>query len=333
MHIDLPRLGRLTLLIWLMATVSIGLQGWVGDQTIYSKQFESLRESAHFGILANEAPGGAGWAAVGGLTVEKRIGVVYLAEGIRKLTKLPVGEIYKLLDTVFLFAFLTGLLFYLRRWVPDVYCLVGVLYVSTMLPMTYFLHVFHPWDRLQLAIWIGLLHLIHARQFAALAVGLFISVLVKFDTVLIPFFYFAVHLTPRQWKKTCVESLALLLLAFGTYAALGHLYPAPLDTSAGYNLETAFSQVHKNIQTIIAMNLRFPPLLVHVLPLFLALFFLQTKARFVWASVAFGFGLSAVFFMFSNYEEVRAHMVVLVLVLPSALLTLKTLIDGEPRAA
>ena len=54
-------------LVWLLATIVIGLQSWLGDQTIYSKALAEKREVFHFAILANEAPGGAGWGAVGGL--------------------------------------------------------------------------------------------------------------------------------------------------------------------------------------------------------------------------------------------------------------------------
>jgi len=313
--------------MWLLATITVGVQTWIGDQTIYSRQLEVKREALHFGILANEAPGGAGWKAVGGLTIQKRIGVIYLAEIIRKHTTLSVGKIYKLLDSAFLFVSLLGLFFFLRRWVPDIYCLLGVLYFSAMLPLTYFFQLFHPWDRLQLAIWIGLLCLVADRQFVLLAIGLFVSVLVKFDTVLLPLFYFAVHFKKNQWLKTCVESMALLILVFSTYFALGQFFPAPLDTGVGFNWVSAFSQLQKNARTLMDMNVRFPPLLVHALPIFLSLFFLQSKNRFVWTAVAFALGLSVVYIMFSNYEEVRAHMVVLVLVLPSALLNLKNFLE------
>lgn len=323
MSIYSRRVLGLVLLMWLLATITVGLQTWIGDQTVYSRQLEAQREAFHFGILENKAPGGASWAAVGGRTVQKRIGVVYLAEVIRKHTTLSVGKIYKLLDSVFLFVSLLGLFFFLSRWVPDIYCLLGVLYFCAMLPLTYFFQLFHPWDRLQLAIWIGLLFLIADRRFVLLAIGLFISVLVKFDTVLLPFFYFAVHLKKNQWQKTCFESVALLILVFSTYFVLGQIFPDPLEHDVGFNWSFAFSQLQKNTQTLIGMTMRFPPLLVHALPVFLSLFFLQSKDRFVWTAVAFALGLSAVYIMFSNYEEVRAHMVVLVLVLPSALLTLK----------
>lgn len=319
----------LALLMWLLATITIGLQSWIGDQTIYSKQLEQQREEFHFAILANKAPGGAGWGAVGALSIQKRIGVVYVAEGIRRQTGLAVGKIYKLLDSVFLFIALLSLFFYLRKWVPDIYCLLGVLYFCASLPLTYFFQLFHPWDRLQLAIWIGLLFLVADRRFLLLALGLVVSVFVKFDTILLPFFYFLVHFSKSQWRRTSVESLVLLVLAFGTYHALGQLFPAPLDKGGGFNWDTAQAIFLRNMKTLYDMNVRFPPLLVHALPIFMSLFVLRSKGRYVWASVAFALGLGAVYMMFSNYEEVRAHMVVLVLVLPSALISLRYFIEND----
>lgn len=328
MSINSRKALNLALLMWLLATITIGLQSWIGNETIYSKQLEQQREEFHFAILANKAPGGAGWGAVGALSIQKRIGVIYLAEGIRKHTGLAVGKIYKLLDSVFLFIALLSLFFYLRKWVPDLYCLIGVLYFCTALPLTYFFQLFHPWDRLQLALWIGLLYLVAERQFLLLAFGLVVSVLVKFDTVLLPFLYFLVHFSRNQWQRTSLETLVLLVLAFGTYVALGQLFPAPLD-NVGFSLDTAWTMLLKNAQTLADMNVRFPPLLVHALPVFLSLFLLRSKERFVCASVAFALGLSAVYMMFSYYEEVRTHMVVLVLVLPSALISVRNFLENN----
>ena len=330
MGVNARRAGGLLLLMWFLATVTVGLQFWIGDKTIYAKGIEQTREEFHYGILANKAPGGAGWGAVGGLSIQKRIGVVYLAEGVRKFTNLSVGRVYKLLDSVFLFVALVGLYFYLRRWVPDTYALIGTLYFCGALPLTYFFQLFHPWDRLQLALWIGLLSLVADRRFLILVCGLFVSILVKFDTVLLPFFYLLVHLRKDGWQKTVVETLVLLVVGFGTYIALGQLFPSPLDT-AGFTLGNAGQMLQRNIQTIVDMNLRFPPLLVHALPILLALLFWRSKDRFVLASVAFGLVLTAVYVSFSLYEEVRAHMVVLVLMLPSALSSIRRLLDYDAQ--
>ena len=320
------------LLSWLLATITIGMQTWIGDQTIYAKQLEKQREELHFGILENRAPGGKGWTALGATSIQKRVGIVYLAESIRTHTGLTVAKIYKLLDTVFLFLGLLALYLYLKKWLPVSYSLLGVLYFCAVLPLTYFFQLFHPWDRLQLVLWIGLLYLVAEKNYVVLIFCLCLSVLVKFDTILLPFLYFLVHADRKGWFKTGLETLVLLLVTFGTYIVLGQLFPSPVDGTY-YNLQGALTTFWSNAQKLADMNVRYPPLLVHALPVFLALFFLSSKQRYVAASVAFALGLSAVYMVFSNYEEVRAHMVVLVLVLPSALLTLKRLMDSAASKA
>jgi len=321
-------LMRLLLLLWLLGAVTVGLQSWVGDKTIYAPELAQKREAFHYGILANEAPGGKGWGAIGGLTVQKRVGVVYLAEGVRRVTNLSVRNVYKVLDSLFLFIALVALFFFLRRWVPDTFALIGTLYFCAVLPLTYFFQLFHPWDRLQLAIWIGLLSLVADRRFLPLVVSLALSIVVKFDTVMLPGFYFLVHSTQDRWRRTSVETLVLLVVGFGTYIAIGQLFPAPLDKS-GFTSQNALVMLEVNARRMLDMNVRYPPFLVHALPVGLSLLQLRRKPRFVVASVVFALGLTAVYLLFSYFEEVRSHLIVLVLVLPSALISVRHLFTAD----
>lgn len=316
----------LALLMWLLATITIGMQTWLGDETIYSKELTQKREELHFAILNNKAPGGDSWAAVGGLSIQKRVGVVYLAEVIREKFGLAVGKVYKLLDSVFLFISLVSLFFYLRRWLPDVYCLIGVLYFCAVLPITYFFQLFHPWDRLQLAIWIGLLYLVSSRRYFALSFGLVVSIFIKFDTVLLPVFYLLVHFTRVRWLRASVEFSVLLILAFGAYFTVGQMFPDPLDASR-YTLDGVSSMSLSNWTAFVEMNVRYPPVLVFALPLLLSCFFLGFKDRYVWVSVVFALTLTAVHLLLTHFEEVRAYMVVLVLIMPSALISLRCFVE------
>lgn len=321
MRIDSSRALGLALLVWFCATLTLGLQSWVGDATIYSKRLETKREELHFAILANQAPREAGWGAVGALTVQKRVAVVYLAEQIRKSTDLAVGKIYKSIDTLFLFIALLALFFYLRRWLADIYCLIGLLYFSAMLPFTYFFQLFHPWDRLQLAMWIGLLYLAMERKILLLALGLVLSIFVKYDTIVIPLFYFLANYQRDQWRRVVLESMLLSILAYGTYYLLGQWFPSPADET-NFSGRGAMSMAMNNLQAMAQMGPRFPPLVALALPLFLACCFWPSKDRVTQASVLFAWVLTVMFFLFSQFEEVRAQMIVLVLVLPSALLSL-----------
>jgi len=322
------RLLSAGLLAWLLMTITIGLQSWIGDATIYSKGLEQPREEFHFAILANKAPGGAGWAAVGALSIQKRVGVVYLAEAIRKITDLRVGKIYKLLDTVFLFASLVGLYFLLRNWLVPVYSLIGVLYFSAVLPLTYFFQLFHPWDRLQLLIWIVLLYLILTGRYYWLVAALFLSIFVKFDTILAPFLYFMVHISRSRYRLVAQQTLGLIFIAVGAYMWVGYLFPAPLDNSR-FTIDVAKAVLSENLVAFISMNVKYPPLLVHLLPGILALMYMRSKDQFVVGSVVFAFGLTLIYALFTRYEEVRTHLIVLVLILPSALISLKKLLESN----
>jgi hypothetical protein len=71
--------------------------------------------------------------------------------------------------------------------------------------------------------------------------------------------------------------------------------------------------------------------LVLALPALLALAGLRHKGRFVVACTLFGLGLSAVHLALTNYEEIRAHIVVLVLFMPAALMTLRRLLEPPER--
>ncbi|MFT7774333.1 hypothetical protein [Roseateles sp.] len=313
-------------LLWLLASISLALQGWVGDATIYGKQIEEQRAVLHQAILDNHPPGGRTWAEWGALSVQKRVGVVYLAEAVREATGLRIGAVYKLIDTVFLMLSLVALFAYLRRWASSTMALVGVLYFSAVLPLTYFFQLFHPWDRLQLFLWIVLLGLIADRRFGLLAVGLVLSVIVKFDTVLLPALYFATHLRREGRQRLVVESLILAGLVVGTSMVLGRLFGDPAEASR-FALSGVLEQLGSNWAKLKSMALGYPPLLVHALPLVLALFGWRGQPRFVAMSLLFALAMSLIHLLLTNYEEVRAHMMVLVLALPAALVTVQRLLS------
>jgi hypothetical protein len=320
------------MLIALIGSITIGLQWWVGDATIYSKELEGKRELMHSAILTNVAPQNGSWADIGAASLNIRIGTIYLAEGLRKVTGAPVTVVYKSIDTVFLFCCMIGLFFYLRRWLPDPYCLIGLLYFCVALPLTYFQHFFQPWDRIQLATWIVLLYLVRERQLWALAACLAVSMLIKFDTVLLPGLYFMTYISHAQWRRVSLETAALFAVSFGVYLTLKVLLPAPLDPPR-FALNGAVHQIQSNLATILSLNFRDPPFLVFVIPVCLALFGIRSRERFLQASVLFAFGLSLIWFVFTVGSEVRAQLAALVLILPAALLSLRSLLENADEYA
>lgn len=323
-------LGRAALL-WLLLAITLALQTWIGDLTIYGKSLEVQRAMLHQAILDNHPPGGKTWAEWGALSVQKRVGVVYLAEAVRIASGLRIGAVYKLIDTVCLLFALGALFVYLRRWAPPSAALIGLLYFSAMLPLTYFFQLFHPWDRLQLLLWIVLLGLIADRRFWLLGVGLVLSVLVKFDTVLLPALYFAVHVRREGWQRLLAESLVLCGLVVGASLLLGHLFGDPAEGSR-FSRAGVFTQLGLNWHKLMVMKLSYPPLLVHALPLALALFGWQGQPRFIGMSLLFGVAMGLIHLFLTNFEEVRAHMMVLVLVMPAAVAATRQLLNCDRMA-
>lgn len=328
MQSQVVKLTGLALLVWFCATLSIGLQHWVGDATIYSKALEARREALHAGILMNQPPEGNRWGASGAVTVQKRVGVVYLAEWLRQASGHAVGKVYKAIDTVFLCVSMLALFFFLRRWHPPMICVLGLLYFAAVLPFTYLFQLFHPWDRLQLAIWIGLFWLCIERRFGLLLLALPASMVVKYDTLVLPLLYFLLHWQHGSRGKALAEAGVLTLVAIATNFALDLSFPAPNDKTV-FNPLGALTMLAENARTFASMGLRFPPLLVFTVPLILALMRWSLHTPTIRALVLFGVFLLMTFLAFSRFEEVRAEIVVLVLLLPAALGALTVLLDAN----
>jgi hypothetical protein len=315
-------------LVSLLLSVTLALQWGVGDLTLYSQAVEAKREALHFGILKNVPPEGKSWSDWGGFSVQRRIGVVYAAEAARQFTGQRIGKIYKVFDTVFLFLGLVALFAYLYCSVGVGWALLGVFYLIAVLPLTYHFALFHPWDRLQLLIWIGLLWLVQNRALVALSALLMLSVLVKPDAIFVPFLFLAMHWSESGRRKVLGEFLVLLILTWGLYFFLGAWLSDPhgaSKTSGGMLV-----QIQHNLTTFRDMSFRFPPLLVHALPFALALAGWKTSSHNQRISLVFALTMAVVFFAFSNFVEVRAHMMLLVLVLPGALQITQRLLKDWP---
>jgi len=309
-----------------IGSITVGMQAWVGNATIYARELEQKREELHHAILVNRSPGGQSWDAAGAATTNLRVGVVYLAEGIRKVTGLKLSTVYKLLDTVSLFVALVGLFFYLRKWLANVYCLIGVLYFCSILPLTYFFQYFHPWDRPQLALWILLLYLLREARLVFLGVCLAVSVVVKFDTMVLPGLYFLAHVSRERWQRVMLESVGLSIIALGTYVGLNWLFPTPIVTD-DLALRGGMHILRRNVEVFQSWHMTYPPLLFHGVLVLLSVIGLRSRERFIWVSVAFAAGLMLLFLFFSFLEEVRAQTVITLILLPAALLSLRDLLE------
>jgi hypothetical protein len=239
---------------------------------------------------------------------------------------------YIAIDTLCLFFIFVSLFLYLKKWFNAQYCLIGILFFCSILPLTYFLHYFHPWDRPSLLFWILLLYLLRENKIIAFAIVLAISITVKYDTVLLPGLYFLHMISRKNWRKTLLTTALLFAISLGIYFLLLHMFPADPSSEAGFAAGT-WSQICKNFRQMFGHNggIKYPPLLGFSIPIFLSFCGIRAKDRFMSACAIFGFLLIVPWFLMSNFIEIRAEMPLLVLLMPSSLIGLKSILDENPK--
>jgi hypothetical protein len=315
------------LLILLAAVVTLELQQWIGRLTIYHADMAKKRLLLHDAIILNE-PLPGGWHANGANGINIRILTPSLAELTHRLTGIPLLLVYRLIDTVSLFFILILFFWFLHRWSPPEYCLIGVLYFSLAVVLTYFFHYFQPWDRLALLSWILLLFLLRDGRLLLFTLGMVIGITIKWDLVLIPALYWLNEVTRASWRRPTAVTIGLFAISFGTAGLLRMvLFPGGFDK---YDEPGIFAQVSHQIlvnwNVMLENIVAYPPLLVFTLPAFLGILGLKQAPRFVIACFVFGVVLVVPFFLLSNFIEVRAHMASLVLITPAALIGLRNLL-------
>jgi hypothetical protein len=309
----------------LAAVLTLVVQKWVGDVTIYRPELAERRQLLHEAILHNQIPEGfASWTELGANDDNVRIGTVYFAEWLHRAMGVSVLKTYKALDTLALFVGLLLLFAYLLQTNQPPYALVGLLYVAAILPLTYFIGYFHPWDRVSLACWIALLMLLRQQRLIAFAVLLAVTVPIKYDTILLPGLYFLATVNRSNWRLISFRTALLFALSFGIWVGLRFALPG------GFEERHLVAQLRSNLHDFREAWYAYPPLLALALPIALALGGLRKSERFARASVVFGLLLLVPFFTRSNFIEIRAELPVLLLILPSALTALGTFCEPQP---
>jgi len=319
--------SKLGLAIALAGVIAVTLQAWVGPLTIYHSDLTEKREIMHDAILANDPPPG-GWHAMGANGINIRIVAPNLAELAHRVTKIPLSRVYQIVETIALFSALLLLFPLLRRWLPPEYCVIGVLYVGVCLVLTYFLHFFHPEDRLSLVAWISLLLLLRGGRMLLFTACMLIGIAIKWDMVLAPALYWLNTVTRTSWRRPTAVTILLFAISFG-FAGLLRLviFPGGFDKYDELGIVSqVIHQIAYNLGVMLDYHIAYPPLLVFAIPTILAVRGLRGAPRFVIASFAFGFLLAVPFFVLSNFIEVRAQMASLVMIAPAALLGLESLL-------
>ena len=321
------------LLIALCGVLTLTLQSSIGRETVYSEELEARRLLIHDAILKNRLPDGVeSWAELGANGINIRIATVFLAEAMHRILGISVDHSYWFIDTISLFLALILIYYFFSHWLPPNYAVLGVLYVGTVLPLTYLFVLFHPWDRLSLLSWVVLLILVRDRRTVLLAIALAFSVTIKYDVVLVPGLYWLAHVNRRRFVRTSLETAALFVVSFGVYFGLRAVFPG------GFGGTNMTGHIVQNLERIVELAryfppIAYPPLLVFFLPVLLIIFRFPKDDQFLAASIVFSGGLLCYFFIASRFEEVRAHMPLLIMTLPAALLGLRELLDPVPEAS
>ena len=322
--------AALVLLIALCGVLTLTMQSSVGGLSIYSESVEARRLQAHDTILNNQLPDGVeSWNSLGANGTNIRIGAVYLAEAMTQMFGISVIHSYWFIDTISLFLALLLFYFFLSNWMPRHYAVLGVIYVGSILPLTYMFVLFHPWDRLSFLSWVVLLMFVRSRRTLMLGVALALSVTIKYDVVLVPGLYWLVHVSRARFTRMSLEAAALFAVSFGVYFGLRAMLPGGFGGGAGIS-----ALVVENRQRLVQLAVNFPPVayppfLAFLLPVLLIIFRFPKDDRFLRGAIIYAGVLIWYFFIRSHFEEVRSQLPLLLMILPAALLSLQSLLEPE----
>lgn len=305
---------RLALLVAFAACITLELQLWIGRSTIYRDELGPRIVASHDAIRANAPPDGKSWTAVGLNSTGIRLGAPLLAEGIRAATGMSIPKAYFVIDTAFLCLGLVLLALYLRGDVGDAAASVGVLLFAAVLPLTYQLFYFHPWDRIGLVSWIALLWLVRERRYLWAALLLPVAVFVKFDVVVLPGLVFLYGLVTerRLTRSTLVATAALGVSGFGTYLLLKALRPGSFEPFS------MTAVMRENWAVFRESMLAYPPILAFAVPVLLVL--VGRSALTAWGKACALFaGLLILYYVpKSMFVEFRAQVPVFLILLTPA---------------
>jgi hypothetical protein len=285
---------------------------YVGDLTLYSGAQETARAAAHDALVHNQSPV-QGWNAIGGDGINIRIAVPYAVEAAHRYTGVAVGTLYKATDLLALWVTLLLLFVYLRRWFEPTLSLLAITFVAALLPLTFAFHYYHPWDRAGLLAWLLALFALRDQRWILFACAMLVAMLIKYDAIVLPILYFLAHARRDNWPRILRETLPAVIVALGSYVLLRALLPG------GSEARDIFHHLARNSQMLLGQGLSYPPLLAFLLPAALTIAAWSQLDRFMRSCVLFVLILVPLMFATTNFEEVRAEQIYLLLLMPATL--------------
>lgn len=316
-----PRLAML-LLLALALFVAVTNTVYVGDNTIYSSGLAEKRRFAH-DILLNNAPPPGGWAAHGANGMNIRVGVVYAAEAASRVFRIDVLTIYRLIDLATLTLLVTTFAAFINRLAGPRDALLATLYLASILPLTYEFHVFHPWDRPSWLFWMAGIWACQARRPLLLAAIVILGVTVKYDIIVLPLLYILAWSRRDDLVRPLLQGAAIMACGLATFVALNYLLPG------GHSERDVGSFLARNWSYALRAHVTYAPTLAFLLPATLALIGWRNGDRFARAAFLSAIVVAVPLVGLTNFEEVRAEIMLLLLMAPLALAGLSRLLPNR----
>ena len=328
MAISARRAQAWLLAIAISAIATLTNQGWVGPKTIYADDLEPARTRLHNAILTNTLPPGVdSWSSVGANSFNARLLVAWLAEGVHRLTGASLSRSYFFVETVSVFVCCLLLFVLIDSYAGPLFGIAALLYYASVLPLTYFLHYFHPWDKLSLAAWIAAMYFVLRERWFLLGVTLTLGMLIKFDIVVFPLFVLLVEYRRRGWRYAWSKAALYLALTVAIYAFMQRQLPG------GSEPRPVVDHVLHNLRDMQSYTVKYPPLLGLGVVAVMAALGYRTGDGFARAGVELGVVVALILFVQTNFIEFRAEGPLLVLLLPAAIAGLRRHLPWPPEKA
>jgi hypothetical protein len=314
--------------LWFLAaalscSVTLTNQMWVGRMSIYASDQDVKRERLHYAFLNNRRPDGVqSWSSIGANGMNIRLLTVWMAEGVRRATGLTLAHSYFLIETGAVFVCCLLLFGFLESCCGTAFAFAGLLYFGCVLPLTYVLHYFHPWDKPSLAAWLLALLFTQQRKWVYLGLVLAVGMLIKYDILIFPLLVLFVEFRRSTWRDTALVVGLLTAVTLSIYIFLQWLAPGGLEPRDWMALSA------RNLRDIWSYAPGYPPLLALGIPAVLAALGYPTANDFARACGLFAVVMMVTLFLQTHFREFRAETPVFVLLLPAAAYGIERLTGG-----
>jgi len=330
--------SQLFLVLALGALMTATLQYYVGKPILYGPRQSYWGESTlklHSAILTNKLSKGDTWISLGANSTNLRVGVIFLADWLHKISGKSLFSIYFWIDNAALTLNFVLLFYFLSLFFSAEWALSGTLFFYISQITTYYNHYFHPWDRLSLSFWIAVLYLGYAgkeiKYYSILGLLFFIGIFIKFDLICVtPVLFLFYWFSPGCRRKAGIPAI-LAVTGFTMLFGLALLRPggSPLN----YNSLVLYQQVVQgNFRYIKEYGLIYPPNLVFTLPVAIGIFGWKSMNLFVRVCFLLGTLALPAYFVSSWFHETRAEMPYFLLILPGTIEGLKKMLSVTTRS-